>query len=214
MRIRIIYLAAGNGRRFCRSLEDCMNEPEAEQGKRELLQQNKLLYELGGKPMYRHLLDRLKRIVSRHSDWELVVVSQYKDITDALPEMSVYCEESVKGVSYSIKAGVLAETGNCESPEAYAFFVADQPYFTESSAEAFLEYMEKAKAELGQVICGERVGNPTWFAKEYRDDLLALSGDRGGRVILKRNLHQVTGFAIKDENELKDIDMISELNVV
>ena len=42
--IHIIYMAAGNSRRFG---------------------SNKLFYELDGKPMYRHLLDRLAEIKNR-----------------------------------------------------------------------------------------------------------------------------------------------------
>ena len=44
--IHIIYMAAGNSRRFG---------------------SNKLFYELDGKPMYRHLLDRLAEIKNRYN---------------------------------------------------------------------------------------------------------------------------------------------------
>ena len=51
MRVTILYLAAGNSRRFG---------------------ENKLLYPLDGKAVYRHLLDRLAQIAGRHENWELL----------------------------------------------------------------------------------------------------------------------------------------------
>ena len=59
MRIRMIYMAAGNSRRFG---------------------SNKLFYPIDGKPMYRHVLERLAAICERHSDWEIVLVSQYEEL--------------------------------------------------------------------------------------------------------------------------------------
>ena len=59
MRVTILYLAAGNSRRFG---------------------ENKLLYPLEGKAVYRHLLDRLVQIAGRHENWELLVVTQYERI--------------------------------------------------------------------------------------------------------------------------------------
>ena len=50
MKIALIYLAAGNSRRFG---------------------SNKLFYEIDGKPMYRHLLDRLVRIADRNQEYEM-----------------------------------------------------------------------------------------------------------------------------------------------
>ena len=55
MKIRCVYLAAGNSRRF---------------GK------NKLFHMVGQKPMYLHLLDRLAAVAERHKELEIVVVSQ------------------------------------------------------------------------------------------------------------------------------------------
>ncbi len=53
--IHIIYMAAGNSRRFG---------------------SNKLFYELDGKPMYRHLLERLIEIKDRYNKlknfWEIL----------------------------------------------------------------------------------------------------------------------------------------------
>ena len=51
MKIRCVYLAAGNSRRF---------------GK------NKLFHMVGQKPMYLHLLDRLVAVAERHKDLEIV----------------------------------------------------------------------------------------------------------------------------------------------
>ena len=59
MRVRLICLAAGNSRRFG---------------------ENKLFYKIGKKPMYRHLLERLVSIAGRHRNYELVLVSQYKEL--------------------------------------------------------------------------------------------------------------------------------------
>ena len=59
MKIRCVYLAAGNSRRF---------------GK------NKLFHMVGQKPMYLHLLDRLAAVAERHKELEIVVVSQYEGL--------------------------------------------------------------------------------------------------------------------------------------
>lgn len=200
----MIYLAAGNSRRFCESVESQLKKERDEMA----VQRNKLLYEIDGKSMYRHLLERLERIVARHPGWELVVVSQYEEILKDIPELAIYCKDSAKGASYSIRAGVSEKLTKEQMPEAYAFFVADQPYFTEKTAEEFLLYMEENHAELGQVTCGGRVGNPTWFSAKYREELLSLTGDHGGRVILRKNPEKILEFEIRDERELKDIDIL------
>ena len=59
--------------------------------------------------MYRHLLERLRKLCREHEDWELVVVTQYPEIMKRLQEEGInvrFCEESVHGVSWSFKAGM------------------------------------------------------------------------------------------------------------
>ena len=76
--IHIIYMAAGNSRRFG---------------------SNKLFYELDGKPMYRHLLDRLAEIKNRYNKSksdsqtiDITVVTRYREIlTTAHVSLLLFC---------------------------------------------------------------------------------------------------------------------------
>ena len=105
MRVTILYLAAGNSRRFG---------------------ENKLLYPLDGKAVYRHLLDRLAQIAGRHENWELLVVTQYERILEELAPLvkagrlqTVFSPDSEKGISYTIRAGIeAAEKQNADAGSA------------------------------------------------------------------------------------------------
>lgn len=195
MRVTILYLAAGNSRRFG---------------------ENKLLYPLDGKAVYRHLLDRLAQIAGRHENWELLVVTQYERILEELAPLvkagrlqTVFSPDSEKGISYTIRAGI--EAAEAQKAEKCAFFVADQPYLKEKTAEDFLKYMENANAALGCVFCGGESGNPAWFSKPYFSELERLSGDCGGKKVLKQHLKSLIPFPIENEQELKDLDRKEDL---
>lgn len=190
MKVCLIYLAAGNSRRFG---------------------SNKLLYELDGKPLYRHLLDRLGSLCARRGKWEVIVVTQYPEIYEEVMKSkirAVFSPDSKKGASYSIRKGLEAAA----DAQACVFCVADQPYFTETSAELFLETMERNKAALGCVACGERTGNPVWFSREYFPELLELKDDQGGRRVLKKHPEEILYFPITDERELQDMDTIFDIS--
>lgn len=189
MKVRIIYLAGGSSRRFGT---------------------NKLLEPLAGKPMYRHLLDRLIRICSRHDRWELVVVTQYHEVEKDLQAEPVsvrFCCESRMGASFSVKAGLEEITDE----EACVFCVADQPFFREETAEGFLMEMQRKQARLGCVAFGEQMGNPVWFGREYFGELRRLTGDQGGRKVLKRHLEEVCLYQVQEALELKDIDYLTDM---
>ena len=132
MRVTILYLAAGNSRRFG---------------------ENKLLYPLDGKAVYRHLLDRLAKIAGRHENWELLVVTQYERILEELAPLvkagrlqTMFSPDSEKGISYTIRAGI--EAAEKQNADACACFVADQPYLKEETAERFLESMAEGSTWL------------------------------------------------------------------
>ena len=214
MKIKLIYLAAGNSRRFNSQRMQNTEPPQSEA-------ENKLLYLLDEKPMFRYLFDRLLKVCQRHPEWEMIVVTQYPEIEhqvkalqeneqqgERFPVKTVISKDSYKGAAYSVKAGIRA----AGDADAYAFFVADQPYFTEESVEGFLEKMEReAKVVPGCVTWNGQEGNPVWFPAKYGKELLELEGDAGGRKVFRRYREKAIFYEVSLEKELEDIDYMPEI---
>ena len=211
--IHIIYMAAGNSRRFG---------------------SNKLFYELDGKPMYRHLLDRLVKIKNRYNKSksdsqtiDITVVTRYREILDycaCIPDChAVISPDSEKGISYTIKAGIMAVQEQkklkkssevthhtAETEEYYMFAVADQPYLKSQSVIKLIDKVLENKGNMKSVFslrCGDTVGNPCVFHSSLIPQLLSLEGDKGGRSVAKK--YDCVYVDIADERELMDIDILS-----
>ena len=211
--IHIIYMAAGNSRRFG---------------------SNKLLYELDGKSMYRHLLERLIEIKDRYNKLksdspviDITVVTRYREILDycsSIPDChAVLSPDSEKGISYTIKAGIMAVQEQkkfkksskvthhtAEKEEYYMFAVADQPYLKSQSVIKLIDKVLENKGNKRLVFslhCGDAVGNPCVFHSSLIPQLLSLEGDKGGRSVAKK--YDCVYVDIADERELMDIDSLS-----
>ena len=105
--------------------------------------------------------------------------------------------QSREGVSHSIRAGILAGmpgsspiSGMCRQeagrePDAYVFFVADQPWLSERTVETFLEFMKKVSCEdreshpIGCVSCLGEPGNPGGFLHFIRMSFWLCPGTGG-----------------------------------
>ena len=214
--IHIIYMAAGNSRRFG---------------------SNKLFYELDGKPMYRHLLERLIEIKDRYNKLknaesnnpviDITVVTRYREILDycaCIPDChAVISPDSEKGISYTIKAGIMAVQEQkklkkssevthhtAEKEEYYMFAVADQPYLKSQSVIKLIDRVLENKGNMRLAFslrCGDAVGNPCVFHSSLMPQLLSLEGDKGGRSVAKK--YDCVYVDIADERELMDIDNLS-----
>lgn len=200
--IHIIYMAAGNSRRFG---------------------SNKLFYELDGKPMYRHLLERLIEIKDRYNKLksdspaiDITVVTRYREILDycsSIPDChAVLSLDSEKGISHTIKAGIMAvqEQKKTSMQDYYMFAVADQPYLKSQSVIKLIDKVLENKGNKRLVFslhCGDAVGNPCVFHSSLISQLLSLEGDKGGRSVAKK--YDCVYVDIADERELMDIDTLS-----
>ena len=157
---------------------------------------------------------------------KLLILGHYHDLQLLMP--FCHSRQSREGVSHSIRAGILAEmpgsspiSGMCRQeagrePDAYVFFVADQPWLSERTVETFLEFMKKVSDgdreshPIGCISCLGEPGNPVWFSAFYKDELLALSGDRGGKRVMKAHMDQVHFFEVEEERELWDVDTLED----
>ena len=120
----MIYLAAGNSRRFFIN------------GKHT----NKLLQDIHGKPLYQYGLEQLKEAAKMFENCHIYVVTQYPEIFDHCSKedcvMALFSEESKKGMSYSIRnalQNIKAEENSC-----YLFQAADQPFIRAETIVRFI----------------------------------------------------------------------------
>ena len=166
---------------------------------------------------------------------DITVVTRYREILDycsSIPDChAVLSPDSEKGISYTIKAGIMAvqeqkkkngvrqkkqekssgvSQNSAETEEYYMFAVADQPYLKSQSVSKLIDkVLENTGNEqlVFSLRCGTAVGNPCVFNSSLIPQLLSLEGDKGGRSVAKK--HDCVYVDIADESELMDIDTLS-----
>ncbi len=147
---------------------------------------NKLLEErISEEPLYEVTLDKL----SRFSDCICVVVTRFDEIEAAAKQRGmVVVRNGVPelGISHSLHLGLLACLERNPYLRGVLFMVCDQPYLR---AETMERMLEEGLAHPQAVVCAShegRRGNPVLWDTCYMSDLLSLTGDAGGRQIIKK----------------------------
>ena len=180
MKISAILLAAGNSTRFG---------------------ENKLLAEVDGEKMYMNSVKCVEGI----EFYEKIIVTQFNEIKEKLKDTDfkiVINNNSELGLSHSISLGINASG----EVDAYLFLVCDQPYLKRQTIEKIIKAFKDGDKGIACVRSNGRTGNPCIFSKAYKNKLLELTGDVGGKQIINNNSDEVLFVEIKDEKELVDID--------
>ena len=196
MKTAWIYMASGFGSRFG---------------------ENKLMAELGGKPLYRHGMDCLLqagRMLEHEDGWQvnLIVVSQYREILETaagLGAEAVYNGGAEEGIASSLRLGTLAAP---EDTDFFVYCVADQPGLEAASLTGFLRSFVRCGKGMGCVCAQGRRGNPAAFQSRYRPALETLTGDRGGSRLMKSYPEDVWQYEV-EEKELRDVDLPGDLRM-
>ena len=188
MPVAMVLLAAGDSRRFGG---------------------NKLLAEVDGRLMYRHVADEVNAMPEDFFA-KKIVVSQYDEILEDLGREgfeTVKNNQSALGISYSVHLALE------QIPEHYAvcFSVSDQPWLTRETIRGLVTAFRKNTRGMVCASWEGMDGNPVVFSPEYRKELLALSGDVGGRRILMAHPEDVARFVAGSSRELVDVDEKSQL---
>lgn len=187
----LIYLAAGNAQRFG---------------------QNKLLYHLEGKPLFLYGLKTLAVAAGQRPGTTLTVVSRFPQILESAKEMglcTVDSPESTLGLSYTIRAA-LKTLPNLTPEDFLIFAVADQPWL---SVETVLRILDAAQPGVlaGTTVWLNREGSPTLFSAALAPKLQNLTGDMGGRSILRDLGTKCIRISACSQKELYDIDVPHDL---
>lgn len=174
--------------------------------------ENKLLFCLNGKPMYRYMLELLALQKKAGMLEHVIVVSQYEEI---FADLKNYFPgiESVRnfapelGISGSVRIGLEYLEHVASDSRACLFTVADQPYFTMESLIKIEQLWQTHDYGIAAASYKGKIGNPVIFAAEYYDELKQLEGDSGGKKVLYRHMDD-TGLCEISEYELIDLDTV------
>ena len=114
---------------------------------------------------------------------------------------TVVCQDAGKGMGHSLSCGIAASI----EADGWLVALADMPYIEPASYHAVLAALQKG-ARLARPIYKGKTGHPVGFSTDYLPDLLALTGDQGGKTILDAHRDDLRCCPVEDPGILRDID--------
>lgn len=165
------------------------------------MKKNKLLLEYKGKTLIQQTIE----MVLKCDFSQIILVAREKEILQLGKNSGLTVIENKnadRGISESIKLGV-TYADDCDG---YMFFTADQPLLNVNIINKLLQLFCKDKSHIIVPHYAGRRGSPVIFPKKFKQDLLHLQGDVGGKVIINKYSQQVCFVEIDDEKSLFDID--------
>lgn len=116
------------------------------------------------------------------------------------------CPDADLGMGHSLAWGV------ARSSDASGWLVAlaDMPFVEPASIHSVAQHLERG-ASIAVPVCDGRRGHPVGFSRRWRQELLTLSGDRGGVSVVRRNPGCIEFVQCDDPGVLRDVDLPSDL---
>ena len=177
-------------------------------GKSKRMGTNKLLLEYRGMTF---IENTLKKVLNENF-YELAIVICDKKVRKKCQdyikksekdEKKIYIvdnKKSEKGQSESIKIG-LKTLGKCDG---YMFFSCDQPFLTSDTIKKILKNFNPEKITIPEYN-GKR-SLPVIFGKNFKNELLKLEGDTGGKTVISNHPDKIRIVEIENSDEGRDID--------
>ena len=164
---------------------------------------NKLLMKYNNKFLIEYTLEK----ISQCDFAEKIIVTQYEEIEKLTDNFKVVINENAhKGQSESIKLGVKSS----EKCDGYMFFVADQPLISQNDIEKLIKVFRENKDFIVIPKYKEKHGNPVIYPSLYKEEILRLEGDKGGKSIIKSS--NKIKYVEVEEDTLFDIDNKDDFN--
>ena len=163
---------------------------------------NKLLHVMDdGRPMIASILDAVRPVES----CKRILVTQYEEVAALAPDFEVVMNDRPDlGISHSMQLGLQAGG----DADAYMFCVCDQPGLRTSTIERLIEAYKKGTAGIVSLAWQGKMCNPKIFSSRYKEELMRLSGDTGGRQIISSHKDDILLIEAESEDEVRDIDTL------
>jgi molybdenum cofactor cytidylyltransferase len=117
--------------------------------------------------------------------------------------------EAAQGMGASLAHGV----GHARGADGWVIALADMPRIAPATIGKIAAALEGGALIAAPAVKGER-GHPVGFGTPLRDELLALTGDRGARAVMERHREAVKLIECDDPGILLDVDRKSDLQAV
>jgi molybdenum cofactor cytidylyltransferase len=172
---------------------------------RRMLGPNKLLADLGGKPLVRRVAEEL---LASKANPVIVVTGHQSEAVEAalagLPLAVVHNPDFAEGLSTSLRTGVGALP---ESADAVIVCLGDMPAVRAKLLDRIIEAFAPEGGDLIVVptLNGKR-GNPVLWARRFFHDLQTLQGDVGARHLIGTYADAVAELAVSDPQIFADVD--------
>lgn len=121
---------------------------------------------------------------------------------------TVLCHAADAGMGHSLAAGVNASQG----ASGWVVALADMPFIQPASHQAVVDNLRSGASLAASEFNGRR-GHPVGFAERWRDQLVELTGDHGGRPIIEAHRKELVLAPVDDPGVLWDVDVPEDLEI-
>jgi molybdenum cofactor cytidylyltransferase len=174
---------------------------------------NKMLAELGGKPLVRMVAEQA--LASKASPVIVVTGHQADEVEKALAGLNVTFVRNAdfaSGLASSVKTGI----GAVPTDAAGAMVcLGDMPLIEAKLIDKLIGAFSPERGSLIVVpTCDGRRGNPVLWSRRFFGELMGLSGDIGGRHLVDHHSEAVVEVPVDGDGAFLDIDTPQVLEVV
>ncbi|MDF2614463.1 MAG: molybdenum cofactor cytidylyltransferase [Clostridia bacterium] len=162
---------------------------------------DKLLLEYRGKTLLQQTLDT----VLKCDFYQVILVIRQKEMLQLKNSNTLKVIENKKayrGMSESIKLGLKY----ADACDGYMFLTIDQPLLGSTMVNKLLQSFDEDKNDIIVPRHMGKKGSPVIFPSRFKQELMSLEGDIGGKIIINKYLKQVRFVEIDDEKSLFDVD--------
>jgi molybdenum cofactor cytidylyltransferase len=166
---------------------------------------NKLLAELGGKPLVRIVTEQA--LASKASDVIVVTGHQAAEVEKALAGLKVKFVRNpdfVAGLASSVKTGIAAVPDNADGA---VVCLGDMPLIDARLIDRLIDTFAPDRGNLIAVpVSDNRRGNPVLWSRRFFDELMTLDGDIGARHLIAKHSEAVAEVPVEGHGAFLDID--------